>query len=590
MDDLDHQSEGIERISEESHPPLVDKADAREEPVKRKRGRPKLAEGEKGNYRISAKERARRASAAAVRNADKAKKKAQKKASRAKEKKDSIKKVEQALFNKNGAKVIEDTTLQNVPKPVRELVEDEAEVIFKPNSGPQTDFLASPERDVFYGGAAGGGKSYALLADLLRYCSNPNHRALIIRRTLDELTELVDKSKQLYPKAFPGAIFRESKAMWQFPSGATAWFSYLDKDKDVTRYQGQAFTWIGIDEITHYPTPYVWEYLRSRLRTTDPEINAYMRCTGNPGGVGGWWVKKMYIDPAPPNTPFAATDVDTGNALLWPETATNGKAGQPLFLRKFIPARLTDNPYLAQTGEYEAMLRSLPEVERRRLLEGDWDVAEGAAFPEFSRNIHVVEASQTQIPHNWLRLRAADYGYAAPSCVLWGAVDWDDTLWIYREFYGKGQTAETLANIIVNLEGDDPNMYYSVLDSSCWNRTGTGPSIAETLIRCGARFTPSDRNRIAGKLELHRRLQVDELTQEPRIKILSTCTQLIRTLSGLPLSKTNPEDVDTKADDHAYDALRYMCMTRARGHLTINSMMNKMKEAKPKPFDSTFGY
>ena len=138
MDDLDHQSEGIERISEESPPPLVDKADAREEPVKRKRGRPKLAEGEKGNYRVSAKEKARRASAAAVRNADRAKKKAQKKASRAKEKKDSIKKVEQALFNKNGAKVIEDTTLQNVPKPVRELVEDEAEVIFKPNSGITT--------------------------------------------------------------------------------------------------------------------------------------------------------------------------------------------------------------------------------------------------------------------------------------------------------------------------------------------------------------------------------------------------------------------------------------------------------------------
>lgn len=260
--------------------------------------------------------------------------------------------------------MLEQSTIDSVPQAVRELIENEADVVFKPNSGPQTNFLASPERDVFYGGAAGGGKSYALLADLLRYCDNPNHRALIIRRTLDELTELVDKSKQLYPKAFPGAVFRESKAMWQFPSGATAWFSYLDKDKDVTRYQGQAFTWIGIDEITHYPTPYVWEYLRSRLRTTDNQIDAYMRCTGNPGGVGGWWVKKMYIDPAPANTPFAATDVESGEPLLWPDSAPDGKAGQPLFLRKFIPARLTDNPYLAQSGEYEAMLRSLPEVER----------------------------------------------------------------------------------------------------------------------------------------------------------------------------------------------------------------------------------
>ena len=569
---------------------MVDKADVTEEPVKRGRGRPKLAEGEKGRYNLSTREKARKRSQQAVRRANQTKEKAQRLAASAKVKKDNIQKVEQALFNPKGAKLIEDAVLHSVPKKVRELIEDEAEIIFKPNPGPQTDFLASPERDVFYGGAAGGGKSYALLADLLRYCGNPNHRALIIRRTLDELTELVDKSKQLYPRAFPGATFREAKAMWQFPSGATAWFSYLDKDKDVTRYQGQAFTWIGIDEITHYPTPYVWEYLRSRLRTTDPEIASYMRCTGNPGGVGGWWVKKMYVDTAPANTPFAATDVDTGNALLWPESSTNGKAGQPLFLRKFIPARLTDNPYLAESGEYEAMLRSLPEVERRRLLEGDWDVAEGAAFPEFSRNIHVVEASQTQIPTNWLRLRAADYGYAAPSCVLWGAVDWDDTLWIYREFYGKGQTAEALARTINALEGDDPGMYYSVLDASCWNRTGTGPSIAETMIRGGARFTPSDRNRIAGKMELHHRLQIEPFTKEPRIKILSTCTHLIRTLSGLPLSKTNPEDVDTKADDHAYDALRYMCMTRARGHLTINSMMNKIKEAKPKPFDSTFGY
>tara|TARA_R100000908_G_C3751504_1_gene146072 strand:+ start:387 stop:2081 length:1695 start_codon:yes stop_codon:yes gene_type:complete len=560
----------------------------------KKRGRPKLAEGKKGNYNVSRAEKARRVSQRSVSEAKKTREAATKKAERARErvkkKEKTLKKVEDAIFNSKGSKVLDESTLDNVPKAVRELVENEADVVFKPNSGPQTNFLASPERDVFYGGAAGGGKSYALLADLLRYCDNPNHRALIIRRTLDELTELVDKSKQLYPKAFPGAVFRESKAMWQFPSGATAWFSYLDKDKDVTRYQGQAFTWIGIDEITHYPTPYVWEYLRSRLRTTDSDIDAYMRCTGNPGGVGGWWVKKMYIDPAPANTPFAATDVETGNALLWPESAPNGKAGQPLFLRKFIPARLTDNPYLAKSGEYEAMLRSLPEVERRRLLDGDWDVAEGAAFPEFSRGIHVVEASQVQIPTNWLRLRAADYGYSAPSCVVWGALDWDDTLWIYKEFYGKGQTAENLANIIINIEGDDPQMYYSVLDASCWNRTGTGPSIAETLIRCGARFTPSDRNRLAGKMELHRRLQLDPISKEPRIKILSTCTNLIRTLSSLPLSKSNPEDVDTKADDHAYDALRYMCMTRARGHLTINSMMNKIKEKQPQAFDSVFGY
>ena len=544
----------------------------------KKRGRPKLEEGQKGRYNLSRKQRV--------------KLKTQKKqtAVRRKKAKSDEAKLKRKLESPTASKLLDQDEIQSAPKSVQNVVKEKSEVIFEPNEGPQTDFLASPERDVFYGGAAGGGKSYALIADLLRYCDNPNHRALVIRRTLDELTELINKSREFYPKAFPGAVFKEAKSMWQFPSGATAWFSYLDKDKDVSRYQGQSFTWIGIDEITHYPTPYVWEYLRSRLRTTDPKINVYMRCTGNPGSVGGWWVKKMYIDPCEPNKPFAATDIETEQRLVWPDSAPPDKAGKPLFLRKFIPARLTDNPYLMQNGEYEAMLRSLPEVERRRLLEGDWDVAEGAAFPEFSRLVHVCDAATTQIPTNWLRIRAADYGYSSPSCVLWGAVDWDDNLWIYREFYGKGQTAENLANIIANYEGEDPGMYYTVLDASCWNRTGTGPSIAETMIRAGVRWTPSDRNRLAGKMEIHRRLQENPISKEPRIKILSTCTHLIRTLSSLPLSKTNTEDVDTKADDHAYDALRYMCMTRARGHLTINSMMNKMKEQQHKPADRIFGY
>jgi hypothetical protein len=447
--------------------------------------------------------------------------------------------------------------------------------------------LASPERDVLYGGAAGGGKSYALLADLLRYAHLPDHRALLIRRTLDELTELIDKSKQLYPKAFPGAVFKESKSMWMFPSGATAWFSYLDRDKDVTRYQGQAFNWIGLDEITHYPTPFVWEYLRSRLRTTNPEIKPYMRCTANPGGVGGWWVKKMYIDPSPPYESFAACDIDSGEVYRWPQS--HEKAGQPLFQRKFIPARLTDNPYLMQDGQYEAMLRSLPEVERKRLLDGDWEVAEGAAFPEFARPLHVMEPFD--IPIGWQRFRSADYGYASPSCVLWGTVDFDGNIYIYRELYGAGYTGERLARLILEMERADPTMAMSILDTSCWNKTGLGPSIAETMIRNGVRWVPADRDRISGKVEMHRRLAINEKTGEPKLKIFATCTNLIRTLSSIPTSKTNPEDVDTKADDHAYDALRYMIMTRQSNQPTLNTALNKIKDRVAyEPSDAVFGY
>ena len=545
--------------------------------------RPKLKPGEKGRYNVSRVRKKKQEAQRKLRDTKRQQEALEKKVAKLQQTK--TKQVNgQKIASSGGATTQE--FIKSLPKDIRESIQENTEVVFRPNVGPQVDFLAAPEKEVLYGGAAGGGKSFAMLVDLLRYASNGNHRALLLRRTLAELTELIDQSRKLYPKAFPGAVFRESKNTWSFPSGATALFSYVDKDNDVTRYQGQSFTWIGVDELGQYPTPYVWNYLRSRLRTTDPEIQTYMRASANPGGVGGWWLKKMFVDPAVPNDPFWATDIDSGNILRYgPNHPTN--ADQPLYQRRFIPARLTDNPFLMESGEYEAMLLSLPEVERRRLLEGDWDVADGAAFSEFDRSKHVVEPFE--VPYNWPRLRAADYGYSSPSCVLWGAVDWDGNIWIYRELYDKGYTGETLARIVNALEEHDPLMQISVLDGACWSKHGTGPSIAETMIRNGTRWVPADKNRIPGKIELHRRLAVDERTDEPKLKIFSTCTNLIRTLPTIPLSKTNSEDVDTKADDHAYDALRYMCMTRPTG-LPQNSIFNQIKKDSFQPADSVFGY
>jgi hypothetical protein len=544
----------------------------------------------KRTYQLSTAERARRGAQkrlrAAKKKATQATKKAEAQRSYARKLEETIGRVEKGVTG-NGTNVIDEGDLSVLPPSVSDLVGD-SEVVFQANPGPQEEFLSAGEQDVLYGGAAGGGKSFALLADPLRYCHNPHHRGLLLRRTLDELTELIDKSRQLYTKAFPGAKFRESKSTWVFPSGATIWFTYLDRDKDVTRFQGQAFNWIGIDEITQYPTPYVWDYLRSRLRATDPELQGslYMRCTANPGGVGGWWVKKMYIDSRTENEAFPAYDIDTMKPFVWP----NGheKAGQPLFYRKFVPARLTDNPHLMADGQYEAMLRSLPEVERKRLLEGDWDVAEGAAFPEFSRSRHVVEPFE--LPTNWPRIRAADYGYSSPSAVLWGAIDWDNNIWVYRELYAKHLTAEDLADKILEVEQLDPLPHYTVLDSSCWNKTGFGPSIAETMMRCGVRWTPSDRNRIQGKMEIHRRLGNDPYTEEPRLRVFSTCQHTVKQLAGIPLSKTNSEDVDTKAEDHAYDALRYMVMTRMSGYSAIHQQLGAIKSHVYKAQDEVFGY
>jgi hypothetical protein len=197
------------------------------------------------------------------------KKIAQRKAKLAKQRK--------ALYNKERKvkaqeQVIKKATEQSTSHPVdvQEQLRD-AKVVFSANEGPQTDFLAADEKDVLYGGAAGGGKSYAMLVDPLRYAHKKAHRALILRRSMPELREMIDKSRELYPQAFPGAKFREVEKLWNFPSGAKIEFGFLERDADVYRYQGQAYSWIGFDEITHLPTEFSWNYLASRLRTTDPE-------------------------------------------------------------------------------------------------------------------------------------------------------------------------------------------------------------------------------------------------------------------------------------------------------------------------------
>ena len=468
-------------------------------------------------------------------------------------------------------------------------VEEHANVLFKPNKGPQTEFLAASEREVLYGGSAGGGKSYAMLADPLRYMGHPQFSGLLLRHTTEELRELIFKSQELYPKIWPGIKWSERKMQWTAPSGARLWMSYLDRDEDVLRYQGLAFSWIGFDELTQWATPYAWNYMRSRLRSTATDLPIFMRATTNPGGRGHHWVKKMFIDPSPYNRSFDATDIDTTEVLRYP--AGHSKAGKPLFKRRFIPARLSDNPYLSQAGDYEAMLLSLPEQQRRQLLEGDWDIKEGAAFTEFDRHVHVIEPFN--IPSNWVKFRACDYGYGSYSGVLWFAVAPNEQIVTYRELYVSKVLATDLADMILDLEAEDGNIKYGVLDSSLWHKRGdTGPSLAEQMISRGCRWRPSDRSRgsrVAGKNEIHRRLQIDEFTEEPRLVFFNTCTNVISQLPSIPLDKKNPEDVDTKSEDHLYDALRYGIMSRPRFSIFDYDPMGRpgggMRVA-----DATFGY
>ena len=490
--------------------------------------------------------------------------------------------------------ITKDNKLRSKHEIDRNLEEKEAEqqksIIFKPNPGPQTEFLAAPEREVLYGGAAGGGKSYALLVDPLRYVGNPNFNGLLLRRRSDELRELIWKAQELYPKVFKSARWSERKSQWTFPSGARLWFTYLDREDDVLRYQGQAFTWIGFDELTQHPTPFAWDYMRSRLRSTDPSLPLCMRATTNPGGSGHGWVKRMFIDPSPPNQPFPAQDLETQETLRFPEG--HSKEGQPLFHRRFIPATLKDNPHLYQDGMYEANLLSLPEQQRRQLLEGDWTIADGAAFPEFNLKRHVVEPYD--IPHEWRRFRSCDFGYSSFSAVHWFAVDPAyEMLVVYRELYVSKHTARELARKVLELEQGE-KISYGVLDSSTWHSRGhTGPSIAEEMIAEGCRWRPSDRtggSRVAGKNRLHELLKVDEFTEQPGIVFFDNCRQIIADMQVIPTDPKGTDDIDPRyASDHAYDSIRYGIMSRPKAKSVFDFESN-LNKTNWKPFDPVFGY
>lgn len=484
----------------------------------------------------------------------------------------------------------EELSTANLDFSVIESEKKKRDVIFSPNPGPQTEFLASSEREVLYGGAGGGGKTYALIADAMRYFENPNFNGLILRRSTDELREIVWKTQELYPKIFKGAKWGEKKSQWTFPSGAKLWLTYLERDQDVLRYQGQAFSYIAFDELTQYPTQFAWNYMRSRLRTTDPDLPTYMRATTNPGGVGHGWVKRMFIDPAPENTKFVAQDLETGDDLVYPDS--HDKAGEPLFYRRFIPAKLQDNPYLMEGGQYEANLLSLPEMQRRQLLEGDWTISDGAAFSEFRLNEHVIEPFD--IPDNWRRFRSCDYGYSSYSAVHWFAIDPNfSTLINYRELYLTKHTGRDLAKAVMEAE-DGERIDYGVLDSSCWhNRGQLGPSIAEEMISQGCRWRPSDRTngaRVAGKNRFHEVLKIDENTGLPGIQFFNTCRQIIADLPVIPSDPRGSDDIDPRyATDHAYDSVRYAVMSRPKAYSPFDSGRGVPQQVW-QPADATFGY
>ena len=450
----------------------------------------------------------------------------------------------------------------------------------------QAAFMERPEWEALYGGAAGGGKSDALVIEALRQVHIPHYKALILRKTFPQLAELIDKSLNYYPMAFPGARYNSSSHTWTFPSGAKIIFGSMQYTKDRLKYQGQAYDFVAFDELTHFS----WEeysYLFSRCRPNGPGTRCYIRSTANPGGVGHGWVKERFITAGKPMVP------------VWEDIRWRDPTGKEYCEKRsriFVPSSVFDNPALLQNDpDYITRLASMPEAERKALLYGDWDTFSGQVFTEWRNdsehyldrvNTHVI--APFKVPDTWSIWCGMDWGYSKPFSVGWYAVDHERRLYRIREYYGCTGTPNMgvklepseVARQIRRIEAEDPNLkgrtIHRVGDPAIWGSDGT-ESIGALFERERVFFEKGDHARIDGKMQVHHRLAFDE-NGWPMLYVFNTCKHFIRTVPNLVYDETDVEDIDTDGEDHISDELRYVCMKNP-----IAPRPRKVDE--PKPYD-----
>ncbi len=441
-------------------------------------------------------------------------------------------------------------------------------IIWSPQQ-KQLEFMSRPEDEALYGGAAGGGKSDALVIEATRQIEIPHYKGLILRKTYPQLTELIEKSLKYYPQAFPNARYNASEHTWKFPSGAKIVFGSMQHSKDKLNYQGKAYDFIGFDELTHF-TYEEYIYLMSRNRANGPGTRVYTRSTANPGGIGHAWVKDRFITPAPPLT------------TMWESVVVehNGKKEKRHRSRIFVPSSVFDNSVLLKNDpDYLTRLAALPEAEQRALLYGDWDSYSGQYFAEWRDNpehyndrrwTHVIEPFD--IPSHWKIHRSFDWGYNKPFSCGWWAVDTDGIAYRILELYGCTKTANeglkwTAKQVFSEIRKIEEQHEWlkgkniiGVADPAIFASNG-GESIAETAQSCRVYFSPGDNNRIPGWQQVRNRLAFDE-NGYPMLYVFKNCKAFIRTVPALIYDDHKVEDVDTDGEDHIGDDLRYFCMSR----------------------------
>ena len=404
--------------------------------------------------------------------------------------------------------------------------------VARPNER-QREFLLARTRFVAYGGARGGGKSWAVRCKArLMAIKHAGIRILILRRTLPELRE-----NHILPMLFDlngEAVYRDGDKSFTFPNKSRIRFGYCDAEQDVNQYQGQEYDVIFMDEATHF-TDYQFSCLTACLRgTNNLPKRFYITC--NPGGVGHSWVKRLFID----------------KQYLPGEDAAD---------YSFIPARVYDNKVLMQADpQYLQRLQALPEDQRRAWLEGDWDVLAGRFFAEFKRDLHVT--APFEIPSHWARAAAIDYGLDMLAC-LWVAIDEGGRGVVYREVYEPNLIVSKAAERLKPFLHETGGVIFAPFD--LWGRTAdTGRSLAEAFLAAGVGLVRvKAQGRVDGWMAIKEWLAIGD-NGAPGLQVFENCRNLVRTLPLLQHDSLNPNDCAAAPHEitHAPDALRYLLAGR----------------------------
>jgi hypothetical protein len=464
-----------------------------------------------------------------------------------------------------------------------------ADLVWKPFKR-QSEFLALPDSifEGMYGGAAGGGKSEALLnLPLIReFINHPRFKGILFRRTYPELeSELILRSENQGLYSACGGKYNKEKKRWTFPSGAVMQFGHLEYDSDVRKYDTAEYNYIGFDELTSF-TEYMYLYMFSRCRSSSPKLPAIVRSGTNPGNIGHGWVRARFVEPAP----YGTLIVDTRTGLK----------------RIFIQSKAQDNPHLMENDpQYISRLEGMAEKDRRAKLDGDWWTFSGQVFDDYREErfpddppnaVHVIDPFA--IPAWWPRFLAIDWGFSAMTYGLWSAISPEGRVYFYREYSVKGAKISQWATDIGRLSADD-ELTDIVMCQSAWQQRGDDLNIAEQFTKySGLRPRLADNARVSGKLLLQeyfrwrskparRNPSNQEYSNEtaalvlrtkgmeayksyvtsfepeepelnlPKIQIFRDLTILRRTIPLCIYDDNKKEDVAEFSGDDPYDTLRY---------------------------------